>query len=230
MKQHPPTTGRARSLLSRERRRLGRSLALPIVVCCLLLGCYRQDMARQPKYHWPDQPSEFYPDGHANRPVEPDTVARGQLRADKLRFTGQTGPGRADEPEFATEFPAPVNEATLARGRERFNIYCAVCHGRTGYGNGVIWRRGYAKPPSYHDERLRTMPVGRMFDVVTHGFGAMPDYAEQIPVDDRWAIVAYIRALQYSQNVPAGDLTEADRAKVDAAAERKNGREGARGD
>jgi mono/diheme cytochrome c family protein len=182
--------------------------------CCLLLGCYRQEMARQPKYHWPDMPSGFFPDGHANRPVEADTVARGLLRDDGPRFTGLTGPGQPDAPDYATEFPDKVDESMLRRGRERFNIYCAVCHGRAGYGDGVIWQRGYAKPANFHDERLRTMPVGRIFEVVTRGLGAMPDYAEQIPVDDRWAIIAYIRLLQYSQQVPAGDLTEAERAKL----------------
>jgi mono/diheme cytochrome c family protein len=171
-------------------------------------------MARQPKYHWPDMPSEFFADGQANRPVEPGTVARGQLRDDALRFTGQSGPGHPDGPAYATEFPEPVDLAKLQRGRERFNIYCAVCHGRTGYGDGMIWRRGYAKPSNFQHERLRTMPVGQIFDVITRGMGAMPDYASQIPVSDRWAIVAYIRVLQYSQHVPAGDLTDADRARL----------------
>jgi hypothetical protein len=206
-----------------------RVTALVLVACCLL-GCYRQDMARQPKYHWPDMPSGFYPDGHSNRPIEPGTVARGELRDDGLRFTGQTGPGRADAPDYATKFPSTVTEPMLFRGRERFNVYCAVCHGRTGHGDGMIWRRGYAKPPSYHDERLRSMPVGRMFEVITRGYGAMPDHAEQIPVDDRWAIVAYIRALQYSQNVPAGDLTDADRAMLDAGGRSKNATEGGSAD
>jgi hypothetical protein len=94
----------------------------------------------------------------------------------------------------------------------------------------MIWRRGYAKPPSFHDERLRNMPVGRMFDVVTHGYGAMPDYAEQIPVDDRWAIIAFIRVLQYSQNVPARDLKDAERARLDAADNLKQTSGGNRGD
>jgi mono/diheme cytochrome c family protein len=221
MKQQAARTGQQAA-----KQRIPLSYCLLPAACCLLLGCYRQDMARQPKYHWPDMPSGFYPDGHANRPIEPDTVARGQLRADGMWFTGQTGPSRADAPDYATEFPSRVTEAILTRGRERFNIYCAVCHGRTGYGDGMIWRRGYAKPPSYHDERLRTMPVGRMFEVITHGYGAMPDYAEQVPVDDRWAIVAYIRVLQYSQNVPAGVLTEPDRLRLDALA----GAEAKRGD
>jgi mono/diheme cytochrome c family protein len=202
--------------------------------CCLLFGCYRQEMARQPKYHWPDMPSEFFADGHANRPIEADTVARGQLRDDESRFTGLTGPGRPDAPDYATEFPYPVDEAMLTRGRERFNIYCAACHGRAGNGDGKIVERGYLKPPSYHtdDSRglrrsgkmvpLRDAPVGYFFGVITHGYGGMPDYAEQVPVDDRWAIIAYIRVLQYSQNVPAAELTDADRAKLRTS----NGAEG----
>jgi mono/diheme cytochrome c family protein len=198
-------------------------------VGCLTMGCYRQDMARQPKYHWPDMPSDFFPDGHANRPAEPGTVARGQLRDDSLRFTGQSSPGQPDAPAYATEFPDPVDLAKLERGRVRFNIYCAVCHGRAGYGDGIIWRRGYAKPANFHDERLRSMPVGQIFAVMTHGYGAMPDYAEQIPVDDRWAIVAYVRVLQYSQHVPANDLTAADRAKLTEPSASPNGPEGERG-
>jgi mono/diheme cytochrome c family protein len=186
-------------------------------------------MARQPKYHWPDMPSGFFPDGHANRPIEPDTVARGQLRDDALRFTGQTGPGKADAPDYATEFPYPVDARMLKRGQERFNIYCAVCHGRTGYGDGQVVQRGYAKPPNYHDKRLREMPVGRFFQVITRGYGAMPDYAEQIPVDDRWAIIAYVRVLQYSQDVPAAELTDADRDELRKASEAKAKPEGDRG-
>jgi hypothetical protein len=198
--------------------------------CCLLFGCYRQEMARQPKYQWPDMPSQFFPDGHANRDLEPDTVARGQLCDDSLRFTGMTGPGRPDASDYATEFPFKVDEVMLKRGRERFNIYCAVCHGRAGYGDGVIWQRGYAKPANFHDERLRAMPVGQIFATITQGFGAMPDLASQVAVDDRWAIIAYLRLLQYSQHVPAGDLTNADRAKLNERSSAPPATEGTRGD
>ena len=186
-------------------------------------------MARQPKYQWPDMPSDFFADGHANRPIEADTVARGQLRDDSVRFTGRTGAGRPDAPDYATEFPYPVDEAMLNRGQERFNIYCAACHGRAGYADGKIVARGYLKPPSYHEKRLLDMPVGRMFEVISRGYGGMPDYSEQVAVDDRWAIVSYIRALQYSQSVPAADLTDSDRAKIrDAESNAKT--EGNRGD
>jgi mono/diheme cytochrome c family protein len=196
-----------------------------LLLCCLLpaacclLGCYRQDMARQPKYRWPDEPAEFFADGHVDRPIEPGTVARGHLQEDEARNTGVTGPG----PAYATDFPFTIDEAALHRGRERFNIYCSVCHGRTGFGDGKVVQRGYLKPPSYHDQRLRDMPVGRMFEVVTKGYGGMPDYATQIPVNDRWAIVAYVRVLQYSQQVPAGNLSDVDRKKMQTAPEGKRG-------
>jgi len=208
-----------------DRRGPGKTV-LSSVFCslllCLLQGCYRQDMARQPKYHWPDMPAEFFADGHVNRPVEPDTVARGQLDDDGVRFTGLTGPGKPDAPDYATEFPYLVDEAMLARGRERFNIFCAACHGRAGYGDGKIVERGYLKAPSYHDKRLRDMPVGRFFEVITRGYGGMPDYADLIPAVDRWAIIAYIRVLQYSQNVPAADLSDADRARLRPAPDTEN--------
>jgi mono/diheme cytochrome c family protein len=193
---------------------------LPTVCCLLLSGC-EQKMARQPKYRWPDQPSAFFPDGRVSRPIEPDTVARGQLRDDVARFTGQSGPGGPEGAAYVTEIPVPLTMATLKRGQERYNIYCAVCHGRDGYGDGKIVQRGYLKPPSYHDPRLRDMPVGRIYEVVTVGFGAMPSYDEQIPTDDRWYIIAYVRALQLSQNVPAGELTPEERAAVEEAARRR---------
>jgi mono/diheme cytochrome c family protein len=184
-----------------------------VLVIALLLGvsggCYRQQMAKQPAHHSPDQPSRFFPDGQANRPLEPGTVARGQLQDDALRFTGKIGDG------YAGEFPFPITPAVMDRGRERFNIYCSVCHGRAGRGDGKVVERGYIKPPTYHQPRLREMPVGRIFEIVTHGHGAMPDYAGQISPDDRWAIIAYIRALQLSQNVAAAELTDADKQRLE---------------
>ena len=117
-------------------------------------------------------------------------------------------------PDVVREFPFPVTKQVLDRGQERYQIFCSMCHGLTGYGDGMIVRRGFRRPPSYHDDRLRNEPVGHFFDVITNGFGAMPDYAAQIPPEDRWAIIAYIRALQLSQQVPASQVPPEMRAKV----------------
>lgn len=163
-----------------------------------LVGC-RQDMHDQPKYK-PLRESDFYADKRSARPIVTGTVARGQLNDDSYYYTGKVGNA------YATEFPFPVTEQVLKRGQERFNIYCSPCHSEIGDGNGMIVARGFKKPPSYHTERLRTAPVGHFFDVITNGFGAMGDYSQQISVQDRWAIVAYIRALQFSQNATRADV------------------------
>jgi hypothetical protein len=163
-----------------------------------LAGC-RQDMHNQPKFK-PLRISDFYADQRSARPLVPGTVARGQLDADSYYYTGKVNG------QLATEFPFPVTQQVLNRGQERYNIYCSPCHSEIGDGNGMIVQRGFKKPPSYHTDRLRNAPVGHFFDVITNGFGAMGDYASQIPVQDRWAIVAYIRALQYSQNANRADL------------------------
>jgi mono/diheme cytochrome c family protein len=170
-----------------------------------------------------DQPRlEAYEKGAIRQPVA-GTVPRGFLRADKQLYTGKKdqagaaqkllpnqtagqGTGNANMaasalyPDVVDTFPFPVTEEIIKRGEERYNIFCAMCHGPTGYGDGMIVRRGYSRPPSYHTDQLRQAPVGHYFDVMTNGWGAMPSYAAQIPVADRWAIVAYIRALQLSQN------------------------------
>jgi mono/diheme cytochrome c family protein len=165
-------------------------------------------MHDQPKYV-PLRESAFFDDARSARPVIEGTVARGQLRDDPLVATGKVN--GAD----ATVFPAPVDAKTMLRGQERFNIYCSPCHGRTGAGNGMIVQRGYRRPPSLHDERLRAAPVGHFFDVITNGFGAMPDYAMQIRPEDRWAIIAYIRALQLSGHATLADVPAADRGALD---------------
>jgi mono/diheme cytochrome c family protein len=164
----------------------------------ILAGC-RNDMHDQPRFKTYAM-NTFYPDlRSARQPVE-GTVARGQLNEDTYFYTGKIGANPGDY------MPFPVTEEVLSRGRERFNIYCAPCHSRLGNGKGMVVQRGFKQPPSYHDERLRKAPLGYFFDVMTNGFGAMPDYATQIPPRDRWCIVAYIRALQLSQNATQADV------------------------
>ena len=193
------------------------SIRGPLVACCLAAGLLaagcRQDMHDQPKVK-PYAKSDFFADRRSARPPVDGTIARGQLRQDAVLYTGRA----AGKPVEA--FPFPVSAEVMARGRERFDIFCSPCHGRTGAGDGMIVRRGYRKPPTFHQDRLRQAAPGYTFDVITNGFGAMPDYAQQIPVRDRWAIVAYIKALQRSQNAAAGTLPAEARAALDTADKR----------
>jgi mono/diheme cytochrome c family protein len=177
---------------------LQRISPLVLLAVLALAGC-RQDMHDQPRFK-PLAKSDFYGDLRSARAPVEGTVARGQLHEDTYFYTGKVGSNPGDYLPFA------ANEEVLARGRERFNIYCSPCHSQLGDGNGVIVQRGYRQPPSYHTERLRKAPLGYFFDVMTNGFGAMPDYAAQISARDRWNIVAYIRALQLSQNASAADI------------------------
>ena len=185
--------------------------------CIMAAGCgVRFDMQDQPRYEV-YRKSDFFDDGRSSRDLPEGTVARGLLKANKALYTGKIDnpdPNAAVEtmttasgtvvpisfPNVIDEFPLPVTKELVDRGQERFNIYCIVCHGPVGNGDGMIVRRGFIAPPTYHDDRLRNAPVGHFFDVITNGFGRMNSYAAQVPVKDRWAIVAYIRALQISQN------------------------------
>jgi mono/diheme cytochrome c family protein len=172
---------------------------LLIVLLTVLPAC-RIDMHVQPKQN-PLSRSDFFPDQRSERPPVEGTVARGQLHEDSYFYTGKLGNNPADY------MPFPVTKEVLERGRERYNIYCAPCHSQLGDGNGFIPSRGFArKPPSYHIPRLQKAPLGYFYDVISNGFGIMPDYASQIPPRDRWNIVAYIRALQLSQNATKADL------------------------
>ncbi|MGH7790085.1 MAG: c-type cytochrome [Candidatus Binatia bacterium] len=171
-------------------------------------GC-RQDMHDQPKYE-PFERSHFFDDQRASRPLVPGTVARGHLRDDVVLYTGASAAGPV------ALNPLPVTSELLRRGHERYDIYCSPCHDRVGTGLGMIVQRGYKQPTSLHDERLRRMPDGYFFQVMTNGFGTMPTYAPQVPVKDRWAIVAYIRALQLSQHATLADVPEEDRALLGA--------------
>jgi Cytochrome C oxidase, cbb3-type, subunit III len=169
---------------------------------------YSQD---QPKYI-PLRPSDFFADGRSARPLPEGTVARGQLRADKVFFTGKNGD------EFVDRIPFPVTRAVLDRGQERFNIYCSPCHGRLGNGLGMIVRRGFKRPPSYHIDRLRQIQIGYFYDIISNGFGAMADYSAQVAPRDRWAIAAYIRVLQYSQMASVNDVPTEHRQELGDAA------------
>jgi mono/diheme cytochrome c family protein len=170
------------------------------------IGC-RQDMHDQPKYQ-PLEASDFFADGRASRPLPPGTVARSELNEDTHLYVGKSGN------KFDETLPFALSQAVLARGQERFQIFCSPCHGRLGNGEGMVVRRGFRHPPSFHIDRLRQAPVGYYFDVITNGFGSMQDYSAQIPVKDRWAIIAYVRALQLSQHATLGDVPENDRKQL----------------
>ncbi|HEV3458773.1 MAG TPA: cytochrome c [Thermoanaerobaculia bacterium] len=184
---------------------------MPLVLLLLPLlpasaGC-RHDMQNQNKMR-PYRESTFFPDGASARPLPAHTVARGDLRADESFYSGVRG-GKP-----VADVPFPVTREVLLRGEQRYDVFCSPCHGRVGDGLGMIVTRGYKKPPSFHSEQLRNAQVGWFFSVMTQGFGVMPSYAAQVPVADRWAIAAYIRALQYSQNARLADLPEATRQQL----------------
>jgi mono/diheme cytochrome c family protein len=171
--------------------------ALLFALCGIgLAGCgsLRQDMANQPRQN-PLSPSSFFPDGRSERPLPENTVARGSIADDALFV-----------PKDSNAFPLPLTAELLQRGQERYGIFCSPCHGLQGDGLGMVALRGMKHPPSYHQERLRQEPNGYIYDVVTNGFGAMYGYSAQIPPQDRWAIIAYLRALQLSRNAPVAEL------------------------
>jgi mono/diheme cytochrome c family protein len=180
---------------------------LALVLLLLASTACRQKMAVQPRYD-PLEPSDFFSDGMSARPRVAGTVARGELAIDGFlasgKINGQDGDG----------FPFPITLAVMNRGEERFNIYCSECHSKVGDGNGMIPARGFRRPPSFHTDTLRTAKTGHFFDVITNGFGSMPSYAAQVPVPDRWAIIAYIRALQLSQHGTMNDLPPDLRGKL----------------
>lgn len=181
-------------------------------------GC-RQDMHDQPRIK-PQAESTFFANGSGSRLAPANTVGRGTMRTDREQATG-----RAADDSLLAALPA-VEQARfdadprmyILRGRERFEIFCSPCHGRTGAGDGMVVRRGYKQPASFHDERLRRAPIGYFFDNMTNGFGVMPSYAAQIPIEDRWAIAAYLRTLQLSQHFDPAQLSSEERARLDAPA------------
>ena len=182
-----------------------------VVVACLAVAC-RQDMHDAPRYE-PLEASGFFANGGSARTLVANTVPRGFLREDELLNTGKVAG------QLANVFPMPVTAEVMTRGQERFNVFCSPCHGRTGAGNGMIVQRGFRQPPSYHEQRLRDAAAGYFFDVMTNGFGAMQDYSSQVPVTDRWAIAAYIRALQLSQGATVTDVPADRRSDLDRPAQ-----------
>ncbi len=199
---------------SRRREQQGfcpvRPIASLLLLALFLVGCGGQ-MADQPRYE-PYEQSALSPDGSASRHLVEGTVPRGYMQDDTLLYTGQSGEG--DEAEAATVYPFPITREVLEHGQERYNISCTPCHGRLGEGNGMIVRRGYPQPPTFHQERLREAPPGHFFNVISNGWGAMPSY-DHIPVVDRWAIAAYIQVLQSSQNATIEQVPVDQRDSLD---------------
>jgi len=185
---------------------------LAICGALAVAGCDMQDMYEQPKYE-PLQKSDFFGDNRSARPLVADTVPRSELRTNTAFYTGKIGTN------LVTELPVPLTKELLLRGQERFDIFCSPCHDRTGSGNGMIVQRGLRPPPSYHIDRLRQAPIGHFFDVMSSGMGAMQDYSAQIAPEDRWAIAAYIRTLQFSENARPADVPPAQLKKLEEARE-----------
>ena len=205
-----------------------RAIFLSTAICLLaaLAGCEREDMHNQPRHEWQEE-STFYANGMSSRPMVEGTVSRSQpLRTEPIVQWRQGD-------TFADTYPMPIDRAALERGHQRYDIYCSMCHGSTGYGDGMIVQRGFVKPPSLHDERLRNAAPGYFVEVMTNGFGAMYSYNDRVPLDDRWKIAAYVKTLQLSRRADLALLSPEDRRRVEeagaaGAATRPVEREGAR--
>ncbi len=196
-----------------------RVVLLGLGAMAMITGC-RQDMQNQPKFI-PLRSSEFFPDQRSARYPVAGTVPRldnpqwdaAQLDPASYFLTGKHGKA------FGNELPFPLTHQVLARGQNRYNIYCTPCHALVGDGNGMIVQRGFKHPPTFHQQRLRNAPVGYFYDVISNGLGAMPDYAAQLKPADRWAVAAYLRALQLSQNANESDVAAADKDKLKTPSE-----------
>lgn len=196
------------------------AVIIALAVGLVLGGCTREtpstrtpihlnpNMDDQPKYQ-AQETSVFFEDGKTMQTPVEGTVARGELRDDPVYFQGMNSRG-----EFVKQMPVDITKPVLERGQERYNIYCSPCHSKVGDGKGIMVEKGYIPPPTFHDDRIRNMPDGEIFNTITHGIRNMPSYAHQIPVADRWAIIAYIRALEKSQNAALEDIPEELRDKV----------------
>jgi hypothetical protein len=181
--------------------------SLVLLSLCVLYSC--EDSMRDQSRIKPLEPTPFFEDNRSSRTPIDGTVARGHLNEDTEFYAGKKGG------VFVAKIPVPVSKDIVLRGQERFGIYCAACHGADGYGKGIIVRRGFIPPPSYHTSEMRGHPDGYFFDVITHGKGAMYPYASRISVPDRWAIVSYIRALQLSQYSAMSDIPETQRRALE---------------
>jgi mono/diheme cytochrome c family protein len=201
----PQRVAAPRGPLRQRMLQLGASL----LVILAATAC-RRGMVDQQKIK-PLAEENFFSDSRASRLPPAHTVARGELREDQQFYTGKIGK------ELAATFPMPVTRELLSRGRERFNIYCAVCHAPAGAGNGMIVQRGFPQPPSFHEPRLRDAPIGHFVDVITNGYGVMYSYASRVAPEDRWAIAAYIRALQVSQHAAPSDAEPEAAHKLETA-------------
>ncbi|MDP9049918.1 MAG: cytochrome c [Acidobacteriota bacterium] len=189
------------------------AVATAMAASMTLAGC-RQDMHNQPKFT-PQRGTEFYADGRSSRPQVENTVARGQLHEDTYFYTGM------QDGKEGNVMPFPVTMEVLQRGQERYNVYCTPCHSRVGNGAGMIVMRGYHPAGNFHSARLLAMPLGHFFTVISNGYGSMPDYSAQVAPVDRWAIVAYIKALQLSQSAKSADAGGAQVESLTDIAERE---------
>lgn len=192
---------------SRARSSVVRRLAGLLVVVVMLIGC-RQKMAEQP-HGETYEASDFFPNGAVARSPVEGTVARGSMAPGDSLTQAKTGD------DYVRRFPLDVDRSLLERGRQRYNIFCAPCHDAAGTGRGIVVHRGFRQPAAFHIKRLRESAEGYFFDVITNGFGTMPSYGRLIPPRDRWAITAYIRALQLSQNTPAEALSTDDKRRLE---------------
>ncbi len=195
---------------------LARRIGIALALAAAMAGCRKRDSMRNQPRQNPLDESTFFADGKSARPVVPGTIAVGHLQADKPLYTGRDANG-----ELVSTFPYALTEEDIERGRERFNIYCALCHGQRGDGNGMIVQRGFLRPPSFFTDRLvkdpksGEFPAGHFFDVISNGYGAMYSYNDRIEVRDRWAIIGYIRAIQLS-HVNVAELSAEDRKKLES--------------
>jgi mono/diheme cytochrome c family protein len=188
---------------------MNRAALMPVLAAVALTACHR-NMYDEPKF-LPDQRNTYFPNEQVDRKPVEHTVPRGPVDDGSAFYSGKNGDA------LATDFPVPVTAELVAEGREQFEINCAVCHGRDGYGEGMIVQRGFPQPPSFHSDRLRDAPVGHFFQVITDGYGVMYPFGARIAPADRWAIISYIRALQFSQHAPGNQLESTDQVQLENA-------------